>query len=97
MKKTFRLAIAMFVCLSALTLTGCKDTSALKTAVEEAAKFCKMLVKKYDMEFYYSIEEQKNTEPEEEKKEEDFSFQLDKDLVADVMDAEDEHGNRRNS
>ena len=47
--------------------------------------------------FYYSIEEQKNTEPEEEKKEEDFSFQLDKDLVADVMDAEDEHGNRRNS
>ncbi len=40
MKKTFRLAIAMFVCLSALTLTGCKDTSALKTAVEEAAKSC---------------------------------------------------------
>ena len=40
MKKTFRFALAMFVCLSALMLTGCKDTSALKAAVEEAAKAC---------------------------------------------------------
>ena len=78
-------------------LTGNIEGARFFMDEEEAAKFCKMLVKKYDMEFYYSIEEQKNTEPEEEKKEEDFSFQLDKDLVADVMDAEDEHGNRRNS
>ena len=42
MRKAFRFALAMFVCLSALTLTGCKDTSALKTAVEEAAKACPM-------------------------------------------------------
>ena len=40
MKKTFRLVLTMLVCVSALALTGCKDTVALKAAVEEAGKAC---------------------------------------------------------
>lgn len=40
MKKTFRFVLTLLVCVSALALTGCKDTAALKAAVEEAAKAC---------------------------------------------------------
>ena len=40
-------------------LTGNIEGARFFMDEEEAAKFCKMLVKKYDMEFYYSIEEQK--------------------------------------
>ena len=38
MRKTIQ--FAMLLCLSVLTLTGCKDTSAVKAAAEEAAKAC---------------------------------------------------------
>ena len=75
-------------------LTGNIEGARFFMDEEEAAKFCKMLVKKYDMEFYYSVEEKKESAPveEDDKKEEDedFIFQLDKDLLADVMDSEDE-------
>ena len=40
MRKAFQFAITMLVCVSALVLTGCKDTAALKAAVEEASKSC---------------------------------------------------------
>ena len=40
MKKSFRFVLTLLVCMSAFVLTGCKDTAALKAAVEEAAKAC---------------------------------------------------------
>ena len=40
MKKAFRFVFTMLVCLSVLSLTGCKDTSALKASIEEASKAC---------------------------------------------------------
>lgn len=38
MRKTIQ--FAMLLCLSLLTLTGCKDTAAVQAAVDEAAKAC---------------------------------------------------------
>jgi len=86
-------------------LTGNIEGARFFLEEEEAAKFCKMLVKKYDMEFYYSVEEKSQSsapsEPDEKEEkdqnEDDFIFQLDKKLVADVMDSADEDGNTRNS
>ena len=40
MSKTFKLAFSAIVCLSVFLLTGCKDTAALKAALEEANKAC---------------------------------------------------------
>ena len=60
---------------------------------EEAAKFCRMLVKKYDMEFYYSVEEKKESAPIQEKNdEESFMSELNKELAAGVLDAEEDDG-----
>ncbi|MBR4343239.1 MAG: hypothetical protein IKP88_11160 [Lachnospiraceae bacterium] len=70
-------------------LTGNIEGARFFMDEEEAAKFCKMLVKKYDMEFYYSVEEKKDSASAEEKKDDDnFVFQLDKDVLADVMDSD---------
>ena len=71
-------------------LTGNIEGARFFMEEEEAAKFCKMLVKKYDMEFYYSVEEKKEEAPAEEKEDEDFVVKMDKDILADVMDSEDE-------
>ena len=72
-------------------LTGNIEGARFFLEEEEAAKFCRMLVKKYDMEFYYSVEEKKESAPVEEKNdEESFLSQLDKELAAGVLDAEDE-------
>ena len=70
-------------------LTGNIEGARFFMEEEDAAKFCKMLVKKYDMEFYYSVEEKKDSAPVNEKKDEDFVFQLDKDILADVMDSDE--------
>ena len=71
-------------------LTGKIEGARFFMEEEEAAKFCKMLVKKYDMEFYYSLEEKKEEAPAEEKEDEEFIVKMDKDILADVMDSEDE-------
>ncbi len=77
-------------------LTGNIEGARFFLEEEEAAKFCRMLVKKYDMEFYYSVEEKKESAPVEEKNdEESFMSQLDKDLAAGVLDAEDEDKNKK--
>lgn len=78
-------------------LTGNIEGARFFTEEKEAAKFCKMLVKKYDMEFYYTLEgnsalKESEPEPEPEKKddEDDFIFQLDKNIIANVLDSDDE-------
>ena len=78
-------------------LTGNIEGARFFTEEKEAAKFCKMLVKKYDMDFYYTLEgksarPEPEPEPEQEKKqdEDDFIFQLDKNILANVLDSEDE-------
>ncbi len=48
----------------------------------EAAKFCKMLIKKYDMEFYYSS----MTSGEDSSEEDEFVVQLTEDLEQQVRD-----------
>ena len=77
-------------------LTGNIEGARFFMEEEEAAKFCKMLVKKYDMEFYYSLEEKKEEEPAAEKQDEDdeFIFKMDQELLRDVMDSEDEEKNK---
>ena len=51
---------------------------------EEAKKFCKMLIKKYDMDFYYSSTD----EPHEEYSgEDDFTVSISEDLAKEI-DAE---------
>ncbi|MCQ2496474.1 MAG: hypothetical protein MJ131_07765 [Lachnospiraceae bacterium] len=69
---------------------------------EEATKFCKMLVKKYDMEFYFSLNDGDSSKNESraarsEREEEEFMSGLDKEIIASVMESEDDFGNRRNS
>jgi hypothetical protein len=72
-------------------LTGNIEGARFFMEEEEAAKFCRMLVKKYDMEFYYSIEEKKESEPVREKNdEESFMSELNKELAAGVLDAEED-------
>ena len=74
-------------------LTGDINGARFFVTEEEATKFCKMLVKKYDMEFYYSLEEKSETSTAEDNAAEDedsFMIQLDKDLIAGVMEAEAE-------
>ena len=74
-------------------LTGSIEGARFFMEEEEAAKFCRMLVKKYDMEFYYSVEEKKesSSEPEPAKNdEESFMSELNKELAAGVLDAEEE-------
>ncbi|MCR5205894.1 MAG: hypothetical protein K6E47_12645 [Lachnospiraceae bacterium] len=72
-------------------LTGNIEGARFFMEEEEAAKFCRMLVKKYDMEFYYSIEEKKESEPVHEKNdEESFMSELNKELAAGVLDAEED-------
>ena len=75
-------------------LTGNIEGARFFMEEEEAAKFCRMLVKKYDMEFYYSVEEKKETaasEPEPAKNdEESFMSELNKELAAGVLDAEED-------
>ncbi len=78
-------------------LTGNIEGARFFTEEKEAAKFCKMLVKKYDMEFYYTLEgnsalKEPEPEPEPEKKEDedDFIFQLDKNILANVLASEDD-------
>lgn len=86
-------------------LTGDINSARYFIDEQEATKFCKMLVKKYDMEFYYSLEGSKNAAQEEEefhdepvnKDEEDFMLHLDREIIASVMDSEDEYGNRSNA
>ena len=77
-------------------LTGNIEGARFFMEEEEAAKFCRMLVKKYDMEFYYSIEEKKETEPvDAQSEEESFMSQLDKELAAGVLDVEEEDQEER--
>lgn len=69
---------------------------------EEATKFCKMLVKKYDMEFYFSLDDGASAKTESsaaraEREEEEFMSGLDREIIASVMESEDDFGNRRNS
>ena len=74
-------------------LTGNIEGARFFMEEEEAAKFCRMLVKKYDMEFYYSVEEKRESAPESEDKkndEESFMSELNKELAAGVLDAEEE-------
>ena len=73
-------------------LTGKIEGARFFTEEEEAAKFCRMLVKKYDMEFYYSIEEKKESVTEEApaSEEDDFTAQLERQLVEDIREAEEE-------
>ena len=74
-------------------LTGNIEGARFFMEEEEAAKFCRMLVKKYDMEFYYSVEEKREPAPESEDKkndEESFMSELNKELAAGVLDAEEE-------
>ena len=72
-------------------LTGNIEGARFFMEEEEAAKFCRMLVKKYDMEFYYSVEEKKEAAPEEVKDdEESFIAALDKELAAGVLDVEED-------
>lgn len=74
-------------------LTGNIEGARFFIEEEEAAKFCRMLVKKYDMEFYYSVEEKREPAPESEDKkndEESFMSELNKELAAGVLDAEEE-------
>jgi len=73
-------------------LTGNIEGARFFMEEEEAAKFCKMLVKKYDMEFYYSLEEKKEVEPAAEKQDEDdeFIFKMDQELLKNVIDSENE-------
>ncbi len=74
-------------------LTGNIEGARFFMEEEEAAKFCRMLVKKYDMEFYYSVEEKREPAPEPEDKkndEESFMSELNKELAAGVLDAEEE-------
>ncbi len=86
-------------------LTGDINGARFFVNEEEATKFCKMLVKKYDMEFYFSLENDKaqttedegfSDEPSEADRE-DFFLKLDKEIIASVMESEDEMGDRRNS
>ena len=86
-------------------LTGNIEGARFFTEEKEAAKFCKMLVKKYDMEFYYTLEgksakPEPEPEPEQEKNkddDDDFIFQLDKNILANVLDSEDEPDNNPSS
>ena len=73
-------------------LTGNIEGARFFMEEEEAAKFCRMLVKKYDMEFYYSVEEKKEEPVQEEVKDDEESFiaALDKELAAGVMDVEED-------
>ena len=72
-------------------LTGNIEGARFFMEEEEAAKFCRMLVKKYDMEFYYSVEDKKENEAAETKEDEErFMSELDKDLAAGVLDAEED-------
>ena len=76
-------------------LTGNIEGARFFMEEEEAAKFCRMLVKKYDMEFYYSIEEKKEAAPEPEKNdEESFMSELNKELAAGVLDVEGDEENK---
>ena len=71
-------------------LTGNIEGARFFMEEEEAAKFCRMLVKKYDMEFYYSVEEKKEAPEEVKDDEESFIAALDKELAAGVLDVEEE-------
>ena len=74
-------------------LTGNIEGARFFMEEEEAAKFCRMLVKKYDMEFYYSVEEKKESATIQEKNdEESFMSELNKELAAGVLDAEEDDG-----
>ena len=50
-------------------LTDMLGQARLFETEEEAAKFCKMLIKKYDMEFYYTDMDGENSQPSSEEDE----------------------------
>ncbi len=52
---------------------------------EEAARFCRMLIKKYDMEFYYTDMDGK--EPEEKTEEDEFMVDLTDEISGEIEKA----------
>ncbi len=64
-------------------LTDSINQARIFDSEEEAAKFCKMLIKKYDMEFYYTDLEaaQANDQADEEV---DFFVDLDEELSDEI-------------
>lgn len=66
-------------------LTDTVDEARIFDSEEEAAKFCKMLIRNYDMEFYYS--ELKSLE--DEKSEEQIDFVVD---ISEEIEKEIEEG-----
>lgn len=70
-------------------LTGTPAEARQFATEEEATRFCKMLGKKYDMEFYYSLEDIGDSVNKADG-EDDFMLEIDKNLMAGVMDSDDE-------
>ena len=73
-------------------LTGDLNGARQFVTEDEATKFCKMLVKKYDMEFYYSLEDTGDSREIVEDEEEAFMREINKNLMEGVLETEADDG-----